>query len=185
VRATDAPAKSGDAAWFEAVYHAHAPDLRRFVARRVTADAVDDALSEIFLIAWRRRQDYRPEEARLWLFAVARGVIANLLRADRRRALLQDRAESEAVAQSVVHPAEPWQVSQVRQALSALSDLEQEVLRLVAWDCLTTTEAAAVSGCSQAAFRVRLFRARRHLAARLASSDAADRSSSLDREGLR
>ncbi len=174
MRATEAPAETGDAEWFEAIYAQNAPDLRRFVARRVAPEAVDDAFSEIFLVAWRRRHDYRHEDARLWLFGVAHGVISNLLRADRRRALLRDRVEAEAAAQSRTQLEESWHLSPVLQALSALSDLDQESLRLVAWERLTTAEAARVAGCSQAAFRVRLFRARRRLAARLGVADAAD-----------
>lgn len=38
-------------------------------------------MSEIFLTAWRRQHDYRHDEARLWSFTVARGVVANVLRA--------------------------------------------------------------------------------------------------------
>ncbi len=152
------------------MYLENAADLRRFVARRLSADAVDDAVSEIFLIAWRRQDAYRHDQARLWLFAVARGVTSNLVRADRRRALLQGRAD--AFAHVAAHPSQSSQDSRVLQALAGLSEADQEVLRLVAWDELSVAEAATVCRCSQATFRVRLFRARRRLRDRLGPSFA-------------
>jgi RNA polymerase sigma-70 factor (ECF subfamily) len=48
-------------------------------------------------------------------------------------------------------------------AFAQLEEHEREVLRLVAWDGLSTREAAGVLECSAAAFRVRLHRARRRL----------------------
>jgi RNA polymerase sigma-70 factor (ECF subfamily) len=48
-----------------------------------------------------------------------------------------------------------------------LSEPEREVLRLIAWDGLSTGDAARVYGCSAGAFRVRLHRARRKLAKQL------------------
>jgi predicted DNA-binding protein (UPF0251 family) len=51
--------------------------------------------------------------------------------------------------------------------LGTLPWLEREALRLVEWEQLDMGEAAQVAGCSSATFRVRLHRARRHLAARL------------------
>jgi DNA-directed RNA polymerase specialized sigma24 family protein len=43
---------------------------------------------------------------------------------------------------------------------------------LVAWDGLTPAEGAVAAGCSAAAFRVRLHRARRRVAAQLGTEPA-------------
>jgi RNA polymerase sigma-70 factor (ECF subfamily) len=48
-------------------------------------------------------------------------------------------------------------------ALARLSDTDREALLLVAWEDLTASAAAASLGISPAAFRVRLYRARRRL----------------------
>ncbi|HWH19880.1 MAG TPA: sigma-70 family RNA polymerase sigma factor, partial [Solirubrobacterales bacterium] len=48
-------------------------------------------------------------------------------------------------------------------ALAKLEEAEREVLRLVAWEGLSTRDGAQVVGCSPGAFRVRLHRARRKL----------------------
>ena len=58
-------------------------------------------------------------------------------------------------------------------AISQLSADDQEVLLLAGWDGLDSSGIAAVLGCSVAAARTRLSRARRRLAGRLnASLDA-------------
>lgn len=166
---------SAEARAFEAMFAAHRWDLTRFAARRVGRDAAADVVSEVFLIAWRRRDAYRAEDARLWLFGVARHVIANSDRAERRRARLDERAELSAADGSAVVPdlADLAAVqAQVRALLAALPWPEQEALRLTEWDQLDHGEAATVAGCSRATFRVRLHRARRHFARLLAASEA-------------
>ena len=52
-------------------------------------------------------------------------------------------------------------------ALAALPPKEREALRLCAWEGLAPADAARVAGCAAPAFRVRLHRARRRLAAQL------------------
>ncbi len=58
-----------------------------------------------------------------------------------------------------------WRRLDERAALASLSDADQEVLRLVAWDGLTPAEVAVVLGCNPVAARSRLHRARGRLAA--------------------
>ena len=51
--------------------------------------------------------------------------------------------------------------------LDALGDEDQEILKLVAWDGLTPSQAAVALGISAVAARTRLHRARRRLASLL------------------
>jgi len=60
----------------------------------------------------------------------------------------------------------------VRAVLESLSQMDQEVLRLTEWEQLDLTEAAAALGCSRTAAKVRLHRARRRFARRLAAADS-------------
>jgi RNA polymerase sigma-70 factor (ECF subfamily) len=53
--------------------------------------------------------------------------------------------------------------------LARLSDRDREAILLVAWEELDTASAAAVLGCSRAAFAVLLHRARRRLATAMAA----------------
>jgi RNA polymerase sigma-70 factor (ECF subfamily) len=62
------------------------------------------------------------------------------------------------------------EASAVTTALRRLSENQREVLRLAAWEGLDARRAAAVLGCSAAAYTLRLHRARRRLAKELAAS---------------
>ncbi|MBA2438956.1 MAG: sigma-70 family RNA polymerase sigma factor, partial [Acidimicrobiia bacterium] len=54
------------------------------------------------------------------------------------------------------------------------SGCDREILRLVAWDGLSTTQAVQSLGCTRAAFAVRLHRARRRLVGALDAEEAYD-----------
>ncbi len=78
---------------FDALYAAHLRPVLGFAVRRARqpADAAD-VVAEVFLVAWRRLDDVPPgDRARLWLYGVARGVLANQRRAAARRSRLGDR----------------------------------------------------------------------------------------------
>jgi RNA polymerase sigma-70 factor (ECF subfamily) len=155
---------------FNDLFEAHYPQLRRFVLRRVENRAAgDDVLAETFAIAWRRRAR-APAAALPWLFGICHKVIANHRRsAKRRRHLLNRIATSRPDLGR--DPAEVVaERSEIGRAFAQLSDTQREVLRLVAWDGLGASEAAAALGCSPAAFRVRLHRARTELAKHLAET---------------
>jgi RNA polymerase sigma-70 factor (ECF subfamily) len=149
---------------FAELFAAHYPDLLRYAIRRVGADAAPDVVSDVFLIAWRRRADVPAGAERLWLFGVASRVVSNQQRSDARQRRLRLRLVAAAPAESSDDPAE-----RVRAALTRLRPDEQELLRLTEWERLSPAEAATVLGCSPGALRVRLHRARRHLAAALSS----------------
>jgi DNA-directed RNA polymerase specialized sigma24 family protein len=55
------------------LYDRHARELHRYLARRLDAATADDLVAETFLIAWQRRERYRPERgsARAWLYGIA------------------------------------------------------------------------------------------------------------------
>lgn len=155
---------------FGASFEAHHAAILAFALRRVDDRATaEDIVSETFATAWRRRDDV-PDPELPWLYAIAARVIANQARGSRRRLRLGARLSSE--PRTVGR--DPAEVVGEREgvlaALAALPERQQEVLRLVAWEGLEPREAATVVGCSVAAFRVRLHRARRALAKRLAEA---------------
>ena len=153
---------------FDALFAAHFAAVRAYVARRSGRARVDDVLSETFLVAW-RRLDVVPEDGLPWLLGVARRVLANQRRGDVRHAALIDRLASAMPRARVAEPAEDA-LGPLGEALASLPPAEREALLLVAWEELEPRRAARVVGCSPAAFRARLYRARRRLVARLGES---------------
>lgn len=146
---------------FTALFEANSAALLGYAVRRVVdpADAAD-VVAETFVVAWRRLDDVPlGEGARPWLFGVARNVLANFQRGDRRRWALADRLRVELVTAGSNRPDEG-----VHLALGRLGAEDQELLRLSVWDQLAHDEIALVLGISGGAVRVRLHRARRRLA---------------------
>ncbi|MET8863427.1 RNA polymerase sigma factor [Nonomuraea sp. NPDC004580] len=155
---------------FEELYMAHYPAIATYVRRRADPDDIADVIAETFTTAWRRLDDVpqRGEhETRLWLYGVARRVLANHFRAEERRTALAARLREEAAT---------WEVAgrehdPAYQAFQRLSDDDKELLALVAWEGLSGPEIAKVLGCSRGAARIRLHRARKRLAKELAALD--------------
>ena len=152
----------GDAR-FEQAFGSHYAQVLAFAVRRVGDQATaEDIAADTFAVAWRRRSDL-PDEPLPWLYGVARRVIANQRRSQQRRGSLQARLIGEAGhSEPSRDPADILGTrSDVRAALAGIPEGSREVLRLVAWEGLDTRDGATALGCSPAAFRVRLFRAKR------------------------
>jgi RNA polymerase sigma factor (sigma-70 family) len=157
---------------FERCFRAHYADVLAFAIRRLgDRTSAEDATSEAFAVAWRRRE-LIPDPALPWLYAVALRVIANQYRSTRRRRELDLRLMREAGAgASGDDPVESRdRLDAFAAAFAKLSEPEREVLRLVAWEGLSGRDAARAYGCSAGAFRVRLHRARRKLTKHLAAA---------------
>nr|WP_281386799.1 sigma-70 family RNA polymerase sigma factor [Jiangella mangrovi] len=149
------------------MFTAHSSTVLAYALRRVdvAADAADIA-AETFVVVWRRIDDVpAADEARLWLYGVARRVLANHSRSDRRRHLLagrlRDHLATEARAQRPGDD-EP-EVEIVRAALARLHAADRELIELTSWEGLTPTEAAAVLMVAPSSLRSRLHRARQRL----------------------
>ncbi|MGA5758448.1 RNA polymerase sigma factor [Nonomuraea bangladeshensis] len=161
---------------FEAVYRQTYDRILGYAVRRCDSpEDAADVVAETFAIAWRRVDALPPgEEARLWLYGVARNVLANHRRGEHRRhahvvAFDAGLAELYARSPSPAHDL-PADLEAVAQALAVLSDDDRELISLVAWEGLDHGEIAAVLGCSRNAVRIRLHRARRRLTKALAAA---------------
>lgn len=156
---------SQDEQRFTALFDDAYADLLRFVRRRHGEDGAEDVVADAFLAAWRRFDDLpaAADDARAWLFGIARGTMANSRRGAHRRAALGVR-----LAQDGTGPAEaPDGLSvlsiDLARAWDVLSARDQEVLALAVLDDLTSAGAAHVLGTTPVAYRLRLSRARRRL----------------------
>jgi RNA polymerase sigma factor (sigma-70 family) len=153
-------------AQFEELYRAYAPAVRAYARRRVDAGSADDVVADVFLVVWRRLDDL-PEEPLPWLLGVARGVLANRRRGDARTVALRERLAGERPGTVELVDRD----DRVFHALAALSARDRELLLLVAWEGLEPAAAARVLGVRVGTFAVRLHRARRRFARRLAALD--------------
>jgi RNA polymerase sigma-70 factor (ECF subfamily) len=147
---------------FELLFEAHHAHIAAYARRRAPSEAVEDVVEETFLVAW-RALEHVPDEPLPWLYGVARRVLANSRRGGGRAAALVQRLAQERESAEAA-PSAPGLSAHVEAALRALSDREREAVLLIAWEGLTPSQRAIAAGCSAAAFRVRLHRARSRLA---------------------
>lgn len=156
---------------FELLYRAHRSKVATYLRRRGAADP-EALAAETFLTLWRRLHEVSGPELP-WLYRTAGYLLAN----DRRTRAAADRVPGLLAAdptRAVPDPG-PEQVfdgaldTGLVEALSRLGPPDREVLLLVAWEDLGGADLAAALGCSRAAARVRLSRARRRLTALLES----------------
>jgi RNA polymerase sigma factor (sigma-70 family) len=159
---------SGRRERFELLYVELYAPISGYVVRRVgNPEDAAEVIAETFATLW-RRLDSCPadEEVRPWLFGVARRVLANQRRGDRRRSALAERLTAELDAPATFPP-RVGSDSRIARVFSGLSERDREVLSLVAWEGLTPEELAVVLGLSRAVVRLRLHRARRRFKAAL------------------
>jgi len=147
---------------FEQIYAEHREAVRAYVRRRAPDVVVDDVVSETFLVCL-RRIDQVPLEPLPWLYSVAWKTLAN-----------ERRKQARVANNHALSVAAPGPVGDgvLAKAFNALSERDREVLRLVAWEGLSLTDAATVLGCSGVACRVRYHRAKSRLASRLEAAES-------------
>ena len=150
---------TSDSQRFTTMYDECRQRVWAYAASRAGRQIADEVVSETFAIAWRRFDDL-PDPALPWLFGVARNVLRENVRAEIRRESMQAELRSWAESDHAEQVADRLAVIK---AMATLSEDEREILILVAWQGLTPREAAKVVGCTPAAFRVRLHRARTRL----------------------
>lgn len=148
----------------------NSPDLLSYFERRVSPpEDAADLLGDTLLVAWRRVADVPtdPHNARLWLFGVARNLLANYVRGKRRRVALAENLRAEVARAHRLEDAPDDRGDAVRAVVAELPDDLRELVMLVHWDGFGVGEAGAILGLSASTARGRYARARQLLASAL------------------
>jgi RNA polymerase sigma factor (sigma-70 family) len=147
-----------------------APDLLRYLERRLDTEDAADALAEVMMTAWRRvgSLPVDDEGARMWLFGIGRNVVANTARGERRRWSLAERFRD--VLRSAPTEGLPADEGlEVRDAIARLPADQAELVRLIHWDGFSIAEAARILGTPASTARTRYQTARTALRAALST----------------
>lgn len=157
-----------DEIWFRGLLEDYYQDLLGYATRRVRSiDDARDVVSEVFVVAWRRRTVIPddPTEQRMWLYGVARRTLANHRRTDIRQSRLKSRlaAIDDGVVPDPASSDDPSDVATAFRALHALQPGDREILLLSLWDELTISQISTVMGISPANVSLRLHRAKARL----------------------
>lgn len=161
-----------DPAAFEPLYRLHAPAVYRFCYRQLGhPEAAADATSHVFIRAIAALPSFAPDRDqpgktfRAWLFRIARNVVIDLRRKDRRHRSLDEQDAGDLAAALVDPHRSPEDLviagddsRAVREALRTLPDRQRQIveLRLAG---LTGDEIAEAMGTSLSAVKSAQFRA--------------------------
>jgi RNA polymerase sigma factor (sigma-70 family) len=155
---------------FAVLFDRHFAEVHRYLRRRLGDELAAELAAETFLRAFRSRRRFTDEEASVlaWLY----GIAANLVRMNHRTEERRLRAYARAAAglggyEPAIAVEDRLDAEALGPALASLSPALREVLVLHAWAELSHDEIAEALGCSSAAVRTRLSRARSRLAAGL------------------
>lgn len=135
--------------------------------RTISQSDAQDVVAETYLVAWRRASEFLPaDQPQAWLYSVAYRVLANQWRTRSRQKALSEKV----LAYEQYREIDPSLTAEaydelltVELAMSTLSDRDQEILRLAAYEELDHKEIAKAMGVNQTLVKSVLFRARQRL----------------------
>ena len=154
---------------------ANSSDLLAYFARRVDipADAAD-LLSELMIVVWRRQRNIpaTDQDARPWMFGIARNVLRTHHRSARRKSAIAERLRLEltAVQGTTTTGPDAGERAEAAAAVAALPTDLRELVTLVHWDGLSIVDAGTACGVNASTARSRYARARMLLREALADS---------------
>lgn len=163
-------AQAGERGAQEALVKAFSPMVFRLISRFFrNREDVEDLAQDVFVKMFGRIDQVRPDENFPgWLQRVAVNTCYDELRKTRRRRIaLETFGPHEMAERTVVQPQEPEDFGKARQALQALDPKLRVPLVLKEVEEMSVEEIARTMGITQTNVKVRLFRARKKLAASL------------------
>jgi RNA polymerase sigma factor (sigma-70 family) len=160
-------AQAGDREAYRSLLEDVSSELRAFLRRRIREQQdVEDVVQEVLLTVHRARHSYDPARAfEPWLYAIARNAAVDSFRRTRRRLRWERLADDEETIEGSTETAGGELA--IEKALASLPPAQREALEMVKLEGLTVEQAAARTGVSAGALRVRIHRGYRALRARL------------------
>jgi len=157
-----------DDAHFRHLYTTHRDAVWSYMVRRVERNDVDDAVAEVFVVAWRKiSQTPVIDEQLPWLYGIAKNVVRNVNRSSSRRQRLWVKAAALPPTDGPPSDIQVIRNSEDEELLAAVAKLrvyDRELLRLRTWEELPIKDIAIVVGTSPKSVESRLVRIRKNLA---------------------
>ncbi|MEO8945107.1 MAG: RNA polymerase sigma factor [Gemmatimonadaceae bacterium] len=156
--------RGGDSVAATRLVERHAPSLARFVAREGERDSVDEVVQDTFVRAFGAIDSFRGDSAfRTWLFTIARRLILDRRRSERRSRIVATVEEDDAMTtfDALDTMVADESMARVRRAVEALSPKQREVFTLRLEQGLSYKEIADMVGSTEGAARVHYHNAMR------------------------
>jgi RNA polymerase sigma factor (sigma-70 family) len=151
---------------FETLYRGHHSRLVTVIDNRVSdLHEAQDLAARVFELAWEHLTD-GAEVTTAWLYACVRNVVGS----EYQRRERASRQHLHLVVDSTLSGAEETlaREDEVARAMRTLPPMDQDVLKLVYWHDMRTSDVAVMVGLTDAAVKMRLSRSRASLSALLA-----------------
>lgn len=148
---------AGDQRAASALVARHADPLARFVASQGFRGDVQELVQDTFVRAFGSLDSFRGDSAfRTWLFTIARRLVLDARRAERRRRDVSSVEENDAVSEYNALDGLIASESErkMKEAIARLSPTQREVFRLRVSDGMSYKEIAEVAGTTEGAARV-------------------------------
>ena len=160
-------AQTGDRSAYEAIVDQFSPMVFRLISRFFrTREDVEDLAQDVFLKLFARIDQIRPDENFPgWLARVTVNTCYDELRKNRRRKIAMETYGPELQTQIPLRTPEPDGLGKARLALQNLDPKLRMPLLLKEVEEMSVEEIAQTMGLTQTNVKVRLFRARKKLAA--------------------
>jgi RNA polymerase sigma-70 factor (ECF subfamily) len=151
---------AGDEIAFASIVRLYHEDIRRVCVVVAGDDGIaDDAVAAAWSIAWRKLGGLRdPARLRAWLVSVAVNEARQLLRARKRRSLVEVRAVQVGEPQGGFDPGSTINVIDLRNALAKLNPDDRALLAMRYMAGFDATEIGFATGRSPSGTRARLAR---------------------------
>jgi RNA polymerase sigma-70 factor (ECF subfamily) len=156
--------RDGDGTAATQLVERHAPGLARFVTVEGGRDDVDEVVQDTFVRAFGAIDSFRGDSAfRTWLFTIARRLILDRRRSERRSRVVATVKDSDSVTEfdALDTMVADESMMRVRRAVDALSQKQREVFTLRLEQGLSYREIAELVGSTEGAARVHYHNAMR------------------------
>lgn len=156
--------KGGDDRAATALVGRHAEAVARFAASAGEREAVDEVVQDTFVRAFASIDSFRGESSlRTWLFTIARRLVLDRQRAERRSRMVGAVGEADVATEfnALDSMVADESLQRVRTAVAALSPRQREVFTLRVEQGLSYREIAEIVGSTEGATRVHYHNAMR------------------------
>ncbi|MBK5266680.1 MAG: hypothetical protein JJE47_04530 [Acidimicrobiia bacterium] len=98
---------------FTEFYEHHYANVLAYCGRRLNRAEAEEVANEVFVVLWRRIDQFDQEEPLAWLYSVAYKSVANRYRGEKRRVRLRDRLFSVPVGDQCVPKISSYAASKI------------------------------------------------------------------------
>lgn len=154
----------GDHVAYKELYRKYVPIVTDYIVNLDgQCDLPQNLAQEVFVRLWKNRAKYCPDSAaKTYLFGIARNVLSENQRCRYKQIKLHDHVKATCNSLDLqFNSREAIDLQELNDAIesakSKLSDKQRQALELIFYSDISITEAARLAGCSDSAFRHRLF----------------------------